>query len=198
MEISSVASTRNGGVLIPYQFVAGLLDNLLSYVRALRVGLRFPSLRLERNVIIKGRVSNIEIGKRVVIQSGTVVHAGGMAWCEGAGAVVIGDDSTISPNCVLYGAGPGGIRIGRRFDCGPSVGIYASRSDYANHDSNGRMFDAVVIGDDVVVFSHAVIGPGVRIGDRAVIAAGAVVLDDVPEGALVGGVPAKLLRPSVR
>jgi acetyltransferase-like isoleucine patch superfamily enzyme len=60
------------------------------------------------------------------------------------------------------------------------------------------MFDAVVIGDDVVVFSHAVIGPGVRIGDRAVIAAGAVVLDDVPEGALVGGVPAKLLRPSVR
>ena len=55
--------------MIPYQFVAGLLDNLLSYVRALCVGLRFPSLRLERNVIINGRIANIEIGKRVVIQS---------------------------------------------------------------------------------------------------------------------------------
>lgn len=184
--------------MIPYQFILGVLDNVWSRARTLRVGFRFPSVRMERNVIIKGMVSNIILGERVVIQSGTVIHAGGMSWCNFSGSVAIGDDSTISPNCVLYGAGPGGIRIGCRFDCGPSVGIYASRTDFSGRDADSKLFAAVTIGDDVVIFSHAVIGPGVSIGDGAVIAAGAVVLNDVPAGALVGGAPAKLLRASAR
>jgi len=147
-------------------------------------------------VIVKGNLSSLTLGTRVVVQSGTVIHLGGMNWCEGAGKVSIGDDSTISPNCVLYGTGPGGIRIGKRFDCGPFVGIYASRTDYQNIGKH--VFAEVVIGDDVVVFSHAVIGPGVTIGDRAVVAAGSVVLEDVPSGALVGGAPARVLRQSGR
>lgn len=180
---------------IPYQFLAGLLDNLLSRFRLLAFGLRNPSVRIERNVILKGRMAHMRLGKRVVIQSGTVIHAGGMAWCEYAGSISIGDDSTLSPNCVLYGAGPGGIRIGERFDCGPAVGIFASRTDYRSRSAH--VFKEVVIGNDVIVFANAVIGPGVTIGDRAVVAAGAVVLDDVPSGAMVGGVPARILRTRV-
>lgn len=179
-----------------YQFLAGLIENALSHLRVLRVGLRTPSVRIERNVLLKGRVANLSLGKRLVIQSGCVLHAGGMAWCQRKGALSIGDDSVLSPNCVLYGAGPGGIRIGRRFDCGPGVGIFASRTDYRN--ANEHLFAEVVIGDDVVVYANAVIGPGVHVGDRAVIAAGAVVLEDVPSGALVGGAPARVLRSAVR
>ncbi|WP_281421535.1 DapH/DapD/GlmU-related protein [Thermus brevis] len=48
-----------------------------------------------------------------------------------------------------------------------------------------------VIGDGVWIGAHAIILRGVRIGDRAVIAAGAVVTKDVPPGEIWGGVPAR-------
>ena len=44
------------------------------------------------------------------------------------------------------------------------------------------------------VEAHVVILDGVRVGDRAVVAAGAVVTKDVPAGAVVGGNPAKVLK----
>ena len=52
----------------------------------------------------------------------------------------------------------------------------------------------VVLGKNVWVGAHATILPGVTIGDNAVIAAGAVVTKDVPANAVVGGVPAKVLK----
>lgn len=51
-----------------------------------------------------------------------------------------------------------------------------------------------VIGNDVWIGNNATILSGVRIGDGAVIAAGAVVTKDVPSYAIVGGVPAKILK----
>jgi acetyltransferase-like isoleucine patch superfamily enzyme len=50
------------------------------------------------------------------------------------------------------------------------------------------------VGDDVWIGSHVVIVDGVTVGDRAVIAAGAVVTKDVPPGAVVGGNPARVLK----
>ncbi len=52
----------------------------------------------------------------------------------------------------------------------------------------------VVIGNDVWIGSEAKLMGGVRIGDGAIIAAGAVVTKDVPPYAIVGGVPAKVIR----
>ena len=52
----------------------------------------------------------------------------------------------------------------------------------------------VIIEDDVWLGSRVIILPGVRIGTGAVVAAGAVVTKDVPPFAIVGGVPAKIIR----
>lgn len=52
----------------------------------------------------------------------------------------------------------------------------------------------VVIEDDVWIGSRAIILPGVRVGTGAVVAAGAVVTKDIPPYAIVGGVPAKIIR----
>jgi maltose O-acetyltransferase len=172
--------------------LAGLLENVVLNFRPLYLTVLNPSVRLERNVLLKGPMKNLKLGKDVVVQANTVLHLGGRNWCDNRGRIEIGEQSIISPNCVLWGAGNGGIRIGRRFDCGPFVGIYACRSDYR---LKGRhIFAPVEIGDEVTVFSHSVIGPGVRIGSRAVIAAGSVVLADVPAGVMVGGQPARFLK----
>ena len=53
---------------------------------------------------------------------------------------------------------------------------------------------SITLGDDVWVGANSVVLAGVRIGKGAVIAAGSVVSKDVPEYAVVGGVPAKLIR----
>lgn len=52
----------------------------------------------------------------------------------------------------------------------------------------------VIIGNDVWIGSNAILLGGVTIGDGAIIAAGSVVNKDVPPFAIVGGVPAKILR----
>lgn len=52
----------------------------------------------------------------------------------------------------------------------------------------------ITIGDDVWVGSHVVVLDGVAVGDKAVLAAGAVVTKDVPAGAVVGGNPARVIK----
>ena len=154
---------------------------------------QWPNLTIEQHVIFKGDIDNISLGNNVIIQSGTVLHLGGLEWCKNAGHLQIGDDSCISPNCTLYGTGPGGITIGARFDCGPGVRIFSSRTDYEK-SSRSTIFAPVVIGNDVILFSNVVVSPGVSIGDRSVIAAGSVITRDIPADCLAGGTPAKVIK----
>jgi len=108
------------------------------------------------------------------------------------------------------------IRVGKRFfanfgltvldeayvtigdDCfmGPHVQIYCACHSTNPSERNTRMEWAkpVTIGNSVWIGGNVTILPGVTIGDRAVIAAGAVVNKDVPANTIVGGVPAKIIK----
>jgi phosphonate metabolism protein (transferase hexapeptide repeat family) len=50
------------------------------------------------------------------------------------------------------------------------------------------------IGNDVWIAQGAILRSGVKVGNGAIVAAGAVVVNDVPDYAIVGGVPAKVIR----
>ena len=52
----------------------------------------------------------------------------------------------------------------------------------------------VLIGDDVWIGRRVMIMPGSRIGNGCVVAAGAIVTKNIPDYAVVGGVPAKIIK----
>lgn len=70
----------------------------------------------------------------------------------------------------------------------------ACRVSWSPKDVNDNISRRVLIGNDVWVGSHALILGGVRIGDGAVVGAGAVVTKDIPPYSIVGGVPARVIR----
>lgn len=65
---------------------------------------------------------------------------------------------------------------------------WVEKNEYFNE------FDRCTIGNDVWIGSNAIVMGGVTVGDGAVVAAGAVVTKNVPPYAVVGGIPAKLIK----
>lgn len=168
---------------------------------------RFPDLSLSPAATVVSP-ARLDVGENVIIQGGSVIHCGGLAWSGGAGHIRIGADSIIAHHCVLLGAG--GIEIGQRSACGPGCMIFSSRSLHGGDarkrasrphggeapggEGDTHLFAPVTIGEDVSVFAGCVIGPGVNIGDGAAVGAGSVVLEDVAPRTLVAGMPARKIR----
>nr|MBI1230146.1 sugar O-acetyltransferase [Cytophagales bacterium] len=88
------------------------------------------------------------------------------------------------------------VVIGDRSLFGPKVQLYTATHpvDYKVRGSLLEYGCPITIGSDVWVGGGAIICPGVTIGDRSIIAAGAVVTKDVPPDVLVGGNPARILK----
>lgn len=140
------------------------------------------------------------------------------AWYRHVLGVVIGDDSAINLGCYIWFFGPnqlrrngltigahcrinrdccldarGGLIIGDNVSISPSVFILTAEHvpddpDFATVTRSVKIEDYVFIG------TRAMIMPGVTIGRGAIVAAGAVVVRDVPALTIVGGVPAKRIR----
>lgn len=109
--------------------------------------------------------------------------------------ISIGNNSGLGINCQVHGP----LHIGNNVMMGPDVIILVSRhkTDAVDIPMSEQGFDAprqVSIHDDVWIGTRVIILPGVTIGKGAIIGAGAVVSKDVPDYAIVGGIPAKVLK----
>ena len=113
----------------------------------------------------------MSVGRRVAINVGTYIDAGG--------GVKIGDNVMIGPHCVLSSREHSIEATG--------VPMCYQPVRYGN----------IAIGNDVWIGANVSIIGGVTVGDGSVIAAGAVVIGDIPPNAIVGGVPARVLRSRV-
>jgi maltose O-acetyltransferase len=128
------------------------------------------------------RAAGLKIGR------GSLIHM----WARffAPGKVVVGEGSIIGDHAFLDGRG--GLRIGDHVAVASQVLIYTSEHDVQSEDMR-PIEEPVVIEDYVFIGPRAIILPGVKVGRGAVVGAGAVVTRDVPEKAIVGGVPARVI-----
>lgn len=137
----------------------------------------------------------IVFGNNVTIRDNTIIECSGVIRKLGEG-LIIGDNVGISQYCFI--AVRGNIKIGANTIIGPSVSIFAENHKYDKLDIpvvlQGEIRADINIGDDVWIGNGSSILCGVNIGSHSIIAAGSIINRDVPEYAIVGGVPAKILK----
>lgn len=132
------------------------------------------------------------------IEIGDDVYVGHYAILKGyyKNQMVIGAGTWIGQQCFFHSAG--GITIGRNVGIGPGVKIITSAHDLSDREKpilhSPIEFAPVAIEDGADIGVGAILLPGVCVGRGAQVAAGAVVTADVAPYAIVGGVPARLLR----
>lgn len=88
----------------------------------------------------------------------------------------------------------GGITVDDDVQIGPKVNIITENHPVDPQQRKHLDLKSVHIKRNVWIGAGATILPGVTVGENAIVAAGAVVNKDVPANAIVGGVPARLLK----
>ena len=147
------------------RFKTGFLSMAWRYVLLKRLGMIHLA---EGYVIVQPNVVIFTIGERVTINENS--------YLECKGGVVIGNDVMV----------------------GHDVSILSNTHNFNETgvpmNLQGETSKSVIIGNNVWIGAKATILLGITIGDNAIIGANSLVNKDVPEGAIVGGVPAKVIR----
>ena len=126
--------------------------------------------RIGHNVLIR---ENTKIGRNSIVGTGTIID----------GDVVIGDNVSIQSGVYI----PPKVIIGNNVFIGPRAVFTNDR-----YPPSRRLIETLVE-DNAVIGANSTIVAGIKIGRNSVVAAGAVVIRDVPENSVVAGVPARII-----
>lgn len=143
-----------------------------------------PSKRKEREALI--RKLFCRVGKNCWIESPFN--------CDYGSNLSVGDNFYVNANCCILDCAK--ITIGNNVLIGPNVGFYAP--DHAfDKDERRKGYERALpieIGDDVWICGSVCIKGGVKIGNGSIIGMGSVVINDIPDGVIAAGNPARVIR----
>lgn len=155
------------------------------------------------SIVVRHFNSSIDIGDNVTILNSSFENPAGIAHKTVLATPVSGAKIVIGNNVGISGAvicANNQIVIKNNVLIGVGARIYdtdfhpISRSKRRIDDQGSILVSPVLIEDDVWIGAHALILKGVTIGEGAIIAAGSVVVHDVPPNTIVGGSPARVLK----
>lgn len=163
-------------ILFFINFIAKVASFVTTYVYIQRIGFFYREFYY-RNTL-KNLGNNPEIHPKIKLY--------------GMESIVIGDNVAINSFTHIWGQG--GVIIGNNVMIASHVSIIS-----VTHDKNTiqmrytKVMKEILIEDDVWIGSHAIILPGVNIGQGSIIGAGAVITKDIPPYSIVVGIPGRII-----
>lgn len=160
--------------LFSFSFLKAIFSSFLYYLHEhviwrKRINSKDGNYRIHARASIRN-AKNIYLGSNVRITMDCCI------WAEKNSKILLGDNVLIGPGVMMF-TGNHGIS---------DSGIPITFQERTEAD--------IIIGNDVWIGANSVITSGVKVNDGAVIAAGSVITKGVPSKAIVGGVPAKLIK----
>lgn len=147
---------------------------------------------IDDNVVLDAKGENntgIVIGNKVFIGRNSIVY------CQN-GDITIGNDANIGSNCQIFSAGR--VTIGDSVLMAAYTYLIGGSHNYEDPDipiiQQGRSATGITIEDNVWLGAAVKVLDGVTIGEGSIIAAGAVVTNDIPAYSIAGGIPAKVIK----
>jgi acetyltransferase-like isoleucine patch superfamily enzyme len=160
--------------IFSFVFIRQLFSLFAYYIVNYILGRRKATIGKHTKVhptVILRQGERIKIGSHCLINHNNVLQSGKLK-----GIIQIGNYVHTGANVMMFAFN----------HCTELTGIPTIEQDYLDGD--------IIIEDDVWIGAGSIILAGVHIGKGAVIAANSVVTKDVPENAIAGGIPAKIIK----
>lgn len=123
-----------------------------------------------------GRINRVKYAKKIGVNlKGRLYLYGNITWGTEPWLITLGDNVHIT-NGTIFITHDGGTLL------------------FRNLIPDLEITKPILIGDNVYIGNNVLILPGVRIGNRVIIGAGAVVTHDIPDNSVAVGIPAKVIK----